>query len=55
MLNLSNGYDDDMEGFTASRSPVIGVSIVRSWAQSLPAGARFWISDAATVFLLPEF
>ena len=38
MLDLSNGYDDEMEGFIASRSPIIGVSIVRSWAQSLPAG-----------------
>lgn len=36
--DLSNGYDDESEAFIASRSPTIGVSIVRSWAQSLPAG-----------------
>ena len=40
MSDLSNGYDDGAEGFIAGRSPTIGVSIVRSWAQSLPAGAR---------------
>lgn len=39
MSDLSNGYDDESESFIASRSPTIGVSIVRSWAQSLPAGA----------------
>jgi len=38
--DLSNGYDDESESFIASRSPTIGVSIVRSWARSLPAGAR---------------
>lgn len=40
MSDLSNGYDDESETFILSRSPTIGVSIVRSWAQSLPAGAR---------------
>jgi SAM-dependent methyltransferase len=40
MSDLSNGYDDDSEGFIASRSPTIGVSIVRSWARSLPDGTR---------------
>ena len=38
MSDLSNGYDDESEGFIAGRSPTIGVSIVRSWAQSLRAG-----------------
>jgi SAM-dependent methyltransferase len=38
--DLSNGYDYDSEGFIASRSPTIGVSIVRTWAQSLRAGSR---------------
>jgi SAM-dependent methyltransferase len=40
MLDPSNGYDDESESFIASRSPTIGVSIVRSWAQSLPAGSK---------------
>lgn len=40
MPDLSNGYDDESESFIASRSPTIGVSTVRSWAQSLPAGSR---------------
>ena len=40
MPDLSNGYDDESESFIASRSPTIGVSIVRSWAQSLAAGTR---------------
>lgn len=40
MSDLSNGYDDESEGFIAGRSPTIGVSIVRTWAQSLPAGTR---------------
>jgi SAM-dependent methyltransferase len=40
MQDLSNGYDEESEGFIAARSPIIGVSIVRAWAQSLPAGAR---------------
>jgi SAM-dependent methyltransferase len=40
MSDLSNGYDDHSEDFIASRSPTIGVSIVRSWARSLPAGTR---------------
>jgi SAM-dependent methyltransferase len=39
MSDLSNGYDDEAEAFIASRSPTIGVSIVRSWARSLPAGS----------------
>jgi SAM-dependent methyltransferase len=38
MSDLSNGYDDESEGFIAGRSPTIGVSIVRSWAQSLRVG-----------------
>lgn len=40
MPDLSNGYDDEAQGFIADRSPVIGVSIVRSWARSLPHGAK---------------
>jgi SAM-dependent methyltransferase len=40
MTDLSNGYDDDSAGFIAGRSPTIGVSIVRSWARSFPAGTR---------------
>jgi SAM-dependent methyltransferase len=38
MSDLSNGYDDESESFIAGRSPTIGVSTVRSWAQSLRAG-----------------
>jgi SAM-dependent methyltransferase len=41
--DLSNGYDEESEGFIAARSPIIGVSIVRSWAQSFPAGT--WVLD----------
>ncbi len=40
MSDLSNGYDDESESFIASRSPAIGISVVRSWAQSLPIGAK---------------
>lgn len=40
MPDLSNGYDDEAEGFIASRSPTIGVSTVRTWARSLPHGAK---------------
>lgn len=40
MPDLSNGYDDEAESFIASRSPIIGVSIVRSWAQSLPSRTK---------------
>lgn len=40
MSDLSNGYDDEAESFIASRSPTIGVAVVRSWARSLAAGAR---------------
>ena len=40
MPDLSNGYDGESEGFIANRSPTIGVSVVRSWARSLPPGAR---------------
>ena len=40
MSDLSNGYDEESESFIASRSPTIGVSIVRSWARSLRAGAK---------------
>ena len=40
MTDLSNGYDDEAESFIASRSSTIGVSTVRSWAQSLSAGTR---------------
>ena len=40
MSDLSNGYDDESESFIMNRSPTIGVSIVRSWAQSLPARTR---------------
>lgn len=38
--DLSNGYDDEAESFIANRSSTIGVSIVRSWAQSLPAETK---------------
>ncbi len=38
--DLSNGYDDVSESFIASRSTTIGVSVVRSWAQSLPHASR---------------
>lgn len=40
MSDLSNGYDDAAERFIANRSPTIGVPVVRSWARSLPAGAK---------------
>lgn len=40
MSDSSNGYDDESEGFIAGRSPTIGASIVRAWAQSLPAGTK---------------
>ncbi len=39
MSDLSNGYDEESEGFIANRSPTLGVAIVRSWARSLPAGS----------------
>jgi SAM-dependent methyltransferase len=38
--DLSNGYDDEAENFIANRSSTIGVSIVRSWAQSFPAETK---------------
>jgi SAM-dependent methyltransferase len=38
MSDLSNGYNDEAESFIANRSSTIGVSVVRSWAQSLPTG-----------------
>jgi len=41
MSDLSNGYNEEAESFIASRSSsTIGVSVVRSWAQSFPAGTR---------------
>lgn len=39
LQDLSNGYDDESERFIANRSPVIGVSTVRSWAKSLAVGS----------------
>lgn len=38
MTDLSNGYDDEAESFIAARSPTIGVSVIRFWARSFPAG-----------------
>ncbi|MGI8884413.1 MAG: class I SAM-dependent DNA methyltransferase [Pyrinomonadaceae bacterium] len=43
MPDLSNGYDDEAESFIANRSSIIGVSIVRSWAQSFLTGT--WILE----------
>jgi 2-polyprenyl-3-methyl-5-hydroxy-6-metoxy-1,4-benzoquinol methylase len=40
MQDLSNGYDYETESFIAVRSPTIGVSVVRSWAQTLPPAVR---------------
>src|SRR5688572_28883325 len=36
----SNGYEEHAETFIRIRSPGVGVSTVREWARSLPAGAR---------------
>jgi SAM-dependent methyltransferase len=38
MSDLSNGYNDEAESFISNRNSIIGVSVVRSWAQMLPAG-----------------
>ena len=40
MPDLSNGYNDEAESFIANRSSTIGISIVRSWAKSLPAETK---------------
>ena len=40
MPDLSNGYNDEAESFITNRSSTIGVSIVRSWAQSLRAETK---------------